>query len=440
MGMTYNPKYNTYIGARYVPLICGEWDNTKQYEPLSIVTHQGNSYTSKTYVPVGVDIANETYWVLTGSYNAQFTQLQENVNRNTEAIANITTEIEPIPQIEKDVAALQAEITQVGSSLKGIKTVFMGDSLSIAGSKTGGKGWAYYTQLYTQVDATIYGNGGAGFDAHGTTTEFEGMNFNEMLLWIESNVPLEEREKVKLFVCFGGINDAKYADTTPIYEHVKRFSLKVNEIYPNAKAYVIPLHTFKNLTQAQYKLYDDIYRGATLNYSASTKDFIWLAYGWQSWAAEDFVHMSNTGYKLLASNISSFLQGGTVNDRHNIGFTPNGDAQFTQSNIVARIDKNVITLNGLIRYIPTKTINLPQYILIGNLDDEMYTMAKLREVWYPTFIYNPDTLKPYIHGLIAATTRGVNMAYFEEEEKQLIGGTDYYIYCMLTYEAGYQTN
>ena len=63
----------TYTGARYVPLFAdpAEWSSANAYEPLTIVIHEGNSYTSKTFVPVGVDIANEQYWALTGNYNAQ---------------------------------------------------------------------------------------------------------------------------------------------------------------------------------------------------------------------------------------------------------------------------------------------------------------------------------------------------------------------------------
>lgn len=70
-----NYRKNTYIGARYVPKFAdtpgSEWDNSIQYEPLTIVLYQGNSFTSKTFVPVGADINNDTYWAETGSYNAQ---------------------------------------------------------------------------------------------------------------------------------------------------------------------------------------------------------------------------------------------------------------------------------------------------------------------------------------------------------------------------------
>ena len=60
-----------FIGARYVPIIVGEWDNTRTYEPLMVVTYQGASYTSRQYVPAGIEITNESYWVLSANYNAQ---------------------------------------------------------------------------------------------------------------------------------------------------------------------------------------------------------------------------------------------------------------------------------------------------------------------------------------------------------------------------------
>lgn len=85
-----------YVGARYVPKFSDpiEWDINRSYEPLTIVTYLNNSYTSKIPVPVGVEITDEKYWVVTGNYNAQvedyrqavegvkedMSELQENVN------------------------------------------------------------------------------------------------------------------------------------------------------------------------------------------------------------------------------------------------------------------------------------------------------------------------------------------------------------------------
>lgn len=71
-----NTPVRQYIGARYVPLFADpiEWVNTRVYEPLTIVLHAGNSYTSRQYVPTGIDINNTDYWANTGNYNAQIEQ------------------------------------------------------------------------------------------------------------------------------------------------------------------------------------------------------------------------------------------------------------------------------------------------------------------------------------------------------------------------------
>ena len=74
-------KKNIYIGQRYVPKVMGQWDSTQNYEGLSIVIHQGDSYTSKKHVPAGIEIDNEEYWVITGNYNAQIADYQNRVSQ-----------------------------------------------------------------------------------------------------------------------------------------------------------------------------------------------------------------------------------------------------------------------------------------------------------------------------------------------------------------------
>ena len=75
------PNRNVYVGHRYVPKIFGEWDKKNEYEGLSIVTHQGASYTSKKRVPVGIDILNDEFWVVTGNYDAQVEYYREETQR-----------------------------------------------------------------------------------------------------------------------------------------------------------------------------------------------------------------------------------------------------------------------------------------------------------------------------------------------------------------------
>ena len=81
-----------YIGARYVPIFGrkGEasitWDNSKPYEPLTIVLYQGNSYTSRQYVPAGVDLDDATYWANTGNYNAQVESYRQEVSNLSDSV------------------------------------------------------------------------------------------------------------------------------------------------------------------------------------------------------------------------------------------------------------------------------------------------------------------------------------------------------------------
>ena len=59
-----DPAGYRYVGARYVPLFADplQWNSANTYEPLTIVVNEGNSYTSKTYVPAGIDISN--IWII----------------------------------------------------------------------------------------------------------------------------------------------------------------------------------------------------------------------------------------------------------------------------------------------------------------------------------------------------------------------------------------
>lgn len=90
-----------YIGARYVPIFAdpAEWSSTKQYEPLTIVLHEGNSYTSRQFVPVGVDIDDTDYWAETGNYNAQVEAYRQEVLRLSDSmnkIFKVTSDVEGI--------------------------------------------------------------------------------------------------------------------------------------------------------------------------------------------------------------------------------------------------------------------------------------------------------------------------------------------------------
>ena len=102
--ITQHNAHLQYIGARYVPIFGRvgedsiEWDNSKPYEPLTIVLYQGNSFTSRQFVPKGVDILNQEFWANTGNYNAQIEQYRQDVLRLEGKVSNNTQDIETLNQ------------------------------------------------------------------------------------------------------------------------------------------------------------------------------------------------------------------------------------------------------------------------------------------------------------------------------------------------------
>lgn len=77
-----------YIGARYVPKFyenpddqSNDWKAGEVYEPLTIVTFNNDSYTSKKPVldTVGDPANNPEYWALTGQYNASIIAINNTI-------------------------------------------------------------------------------------------------------------------------------------------------------------------------------------------------------------------------------------------------------------------------------------------------------------------------------------------------------------------------
>ena len=111
-----------YVGARYVPLFANpaQWSSEREYEPLTIVLYQGNSFTSMQYVPIGIDITNEEFWAQTGNYNAQIEQYRQEVR-----------------EYSKKVATLENTQTQQGATIETLKstTENLGNSVNELNTK-----------------------------------------------------------------------------------------------------------------------------------------------------------------------------------------------------------------------------------------------------------------------------------------------------------------
>lgn len=107
-----------YIGSRYVPIFADpiEWDNHRSYESLTIVTHDGESYTSKCNVGPGVDITNTRYWAKTGAYNAQLEQYKNEVKDLSSQVSGFASDNaefrEKIDQFTKDNAEMKNTVAE----------------------------------------------------------------------------------------------------------------------------------------------------------------------------------------------------------------------------------------------------------------------------------------------------------------------------------------
>ena len=124
-----------YIGARYVPIFADpvEWDDEREYEPLTIVVHNGDCYTSKCYVPKGAQLppypeGQTKYWVKTSDYNYQFADLKKTVTDLSRLVEQFQkdnerfTELingwnEKVIQWEKDMAAWGERLDAVESKV-----------------------------------------------------------------------------------------------------------------------------------------------------------------------------------------------------------------------------------------------------------------------------------------------------------------------------------
>lgn len=164
-----------YIGARYVPVFADpvEWDNVRQYEALTIVTHLGNSFTSRKPVPAGVDITNGEYWVNTGNYNEQ------------------------VEVYRQQVEAVNADVEKLKNQVDRSKYLFLGDSYA---SPVYGD-WIKYAAAYLGLQSGEYWN-----LAQDGSNIASGLWLGYIKNWVAANTT--EIKNVGTIVCGGGINDS----------------------------------------------------------------------------------------------------------------------------------------------------------------------------------------------------------------------------------------
>lgn len=152
--------YNQYIGMRYVPIVDGEWSQSKAYEPLVVVVYNGNSYISKTYTPAGTLPTNDTYWMLAANYNAQVEQYRTEVRQYQETVEGFDGDIQAASDkadaAAEDVDALELRTETLETFKADWDTVDTWEQLTSLG-------YVYVRRVGHVV--TITCNGGVAFTA-----------------------------------------------------------------------------------------------------------------------------------------------------------------------------------------------------------------------------------------------------------------------------------
>lgn len=368
------PGVRQYVGARYVPVFADplEWSDQTGYEPLTVVLHEGNSYTSRQSVPVGIDIGNTAYWAETGNYNAQIEAYRQEVRAFDGRITANANAIDAETQArESEVAEAMAEIAaetqartngdnelalRIDSLSKqtpvqnenGRNAVFIGDSF-MAPTTSYPQKLAYFTAQLMGWTMHNYAYGGSGWvDEAGAA-----MNFYHQIQKAAQQISIPVAD-VDYIVIGGGFND--WNDPTPL-TYNQLYSAAVQTIkearaqFPNAQIIAIPM-MFRNygVDVHMHDLYSAIVAGIAA--SGVAVKVIEDAYMWQlGFKNVDGVHPTVELYKIMAQYVASKVMGGDVRTSRLYSQTLSGGGISTTLNFI--IEDGMVTAC-------LDTVNLPE--------------------------------------------------------------------------------
>lgn len=305
-----------YIGARYVPTFgrIGEstidWENTKEYEPLTIVLHQGNSYTSRQFVPKGIDIGNDDYWALTGNYNAQIEQYRHELNIVSDKVDG---QDEKIASTEFNIRTNYYNKTQSDDRYQpktpetSIKLACIGDSF-LDGYTPEGNVTSWGTLVANKLGCTPhnYSKGGIGF-----VQSVDNTTVKTLL----GNAYEELGSDVDIIIIGAGINDRSktvsqmYTAAADTFEQARTWFPKAEIwVFPNiwgCKGYNTHTEELANrITFAAGNLGDGI---KSINVCMGS--WTWL-YMRTNDVATDGIHPIESGQLIIANAMLSRMNGG----------------------------------------------------------------------------------------------------------------------------------
>ena len=309
-----------YVGARYVPLFSTplEWSNTRTYEPLTIVEHQGNSYTSRQFVPVGIDISNEDYWALSANYNAQMEQYRQEVQAFD---GRITKNAD-------DIAAINVKLSE-----KPIMLV-IGDSFTQQGT------WVQTLANKLGMTVSNYGISGSAFHNWGT-----GISFIEQLTKAKNEVDVN---KLGLIVFVGGINDMASTEAKADFlTNVTAFCNYYNNNFPNVKflgqvGYLTPKYLANDTVT--------LCKGAESRFMLNGLGVLkgsWMIFNMlrTNYISDDGVHPTNAGYTVILSRFLNAING---TEDVSVSMAITGGSGVTISNPYVQVSTTNITVRATV--------------------------------------------------------------------------------------------
>lgn len=325
-----DPAGYRYVGARYVPLFADplQWSNANTYEPLTIVVNEGNSYTSKTFVPAGIDISNTDYWALTGNYNAQ------------------------IEQYRQEVQAFDGRITDVESAVSKLNNevqpnmVVIGDSFSDPSYLIGSSVWPLQLARMLNLNCYNYAKAGAGFTI-GADVEPHS-TFSDMLD-IAANDSAFDNSSVQYVFLLGGTNDLRKAsgniNLDTLNTAISACCQKMIDLFPNSKLIYVGSSCFENFTNV-----------ATTGGGTITELYF------QRFIGQQFATITCLNMTAFWINLPYFFEDGYVGH-------PNSSAHFV---LAKSIIKGMLGVTSFTRRF---AINLNKEDITSNTDYQLRTMV-----------------------------------------------------------------
>lgn len=437
-----NTPVRQYIGARYVPTFANptEWDKTRTYEPLTIVQHAGNSYTSRQYVPQNIEITNTDFWALTGNYNAQVEAYRQTTQK---VLDKANTNETNINNIQANLTALNANTVSDATNLKNkidntenktnanetsINNIITKENtnykhiLAIGDSITHGTGttdpeqesWIkQLTQLTQTTQLTNLAQNNAGFTTPGHDTV--PRTFPQQLEYAKS-----QNLNPDCIIIAGGINDAWSGDPNTIEQQVHQTIQYAITNWPNATIYYIPAPIARTLgfnaaKQKNLQILNNLINGA-LGLRVKTLKYAWEWLCTYENISNDGIHPNAQGAQILAKSAYQAMQGTTVRANLKAQLIQTvGDEMFINNNLWVAVNNGFCQISGEIgvnKTLPafSKIFQLPQgFEYHGILSGILSNAQQVNNIYYPS--NNADRDVNTMQSLPSQTTIYVNTSW-----------------------------